>query len=497
MKTKLLLFAIIFCFVFNGLQAQVDVDDSLALVDLYKSTNGKNWVVSTNWLTKKPVSTWWGIVVVNGRVGRIYLNGNSLSGPLPESLGDLDSLTHLQLSQSNLTGHLPSSIGNLGNLDFLDLSRTLINGDIPPGVGNLKKIRTFWIDDARLTGSIPDTLGSCSNLSYLIVSNNQLTGTLPASFKKLSKLSQLWVSYNKLSGTLPDVFAEEAPLADLEVSSNHFTGPFPFFVRRFSNLAFLFMGQNDFSGEIPAWVGQLKNLEYLDLASNQFSGRIPASFDSLTKIQELFLYDNHLTLDFNPNFSGRKNRTTTLLLHKNNLTFNGLEYFVRKYSTISYKPQADIEVHHFQNKLSVSAGGTLSNNTYRWFQVGESTPFTISGDSTFQPTKSGRYYARITNSIVTGLTLKTDTLVYQMPSQKSIKIFVSPNPARDRITLSGLDEKQDVKIAITDASGYVWMKAMSRQQSAFRVDVSGLKAGNYLVSVVDGKDVRTVMFVKE
>lgn len=176
-----------------------------------------------------------------------------------------------------------------------------------------------------------------------------------------------------------------------------------------------------------------------------------------------------------------------------------MEYLVKKYGDhVTDTPQANLSVHFYQNKLAVSAGGTISNNTYKWFRAGQPEAITILGDSTFLPTRSGVYYAKITNSIVDGLTLKTDTIHYTMPlAKKELKISISPNPARDMISIHGLNENSGAKITIADMGGYVWVKAMSRQLSALRIDVSRLKAGNYLVNVSDGKEVKTVMFVKE
>ncbi|MEN8194176.1 MAG: hypothetical protein ABFS12_15235, partial [Bacteroidota bacterium] len=47
--------------------AQVLEQDSLALVALYDSTGGNNWTNNENWLTG-PVSTWYGIKVLENRV---------------------------------------------------------------------------------------------------------------------------------------------------------------------------------------------------------------------------------------------------------------------------------------------------------------------------------------------------------------------------------------------------------------------------------------------
>lgn len=62
----------------------VNIDDSLALVNLYKSTNGSNWHHNTNWL-KGPVSTWYGVTVdiTGSRVIYLILDGNNLNGTLP------------------------------------------------------------------------------------------------------------------------------------------------------------------------------------------------------------------------------------------------------------------------------------------------------------------------------------------------------------------------------------------------------------------------------
>ncbi|MEP7320211.1 MAG: hypothetical protein ABI921_15750, partial [Panacibacter sp.] len=58
----------------------VNVQDSLALVDLYNSTDGPHWYNHTNWLTSAPVSQWSGIYVYDGRVVQINLSYNRLNG---------------------------------------------------------------------------------------------------------------------------------------------------------------------------------------------------------------------------------------------------------------------------------------------------------------------------------------------------------------------------------------------------------------------------------
>ncbi len=79
--------------------AQVNVQDSLALVDLYDSTNGPNWVNNNNWLTSAPLYDWYGINVsaTTHRVIGVNLYQNNLIGNIPQSFGMLYDLSYLDL----------------------------------------------------------------------------------------------------------------------------------------------------------------------------------------------------------------------------------------------------------------------------------------------------------------------------------------------------------------------------------------------------------------
>jgi hypothetical protein len=148
-----------------GLQEQIRAAEYAALVDLYTSTQGQAWTHHEGW-NDPSAPTWFGVTVSGfqydpgtgqiislGTVTGLTLVGNRLNGSLPESLGNLVNLQHLDLSRNNnfvhkeclqcVTGSIPASLGNLGQLQYVDLS------------GN------------DLAGSIPDTFGNLANLQYL------------------------------------------------------------------------------------------------------------------------------------------------------------------------------------------------------------------------------------------------------------------------------------------------------------------------------------------
>ena len=180
--------------------AQVNTQDSLALVNFYDSTNGPAWVNATNWL-HGPVITWHGIT--------------------------LDTVSHtrvfkIELPENNIKGRLTYTLGNLINLDTLNLERNQLQGTIPSSLGNLTALKVLNLKANTLTGDIPASLNYLFQLQQLNLSFNLLSGCL-TSFSLLSHLTQLSLAYNNLNFTGLDLiatrfsFAIESPQQNLQV----------------------------------------------------------------------------------------------------------------------------------------------------------------------------------------------------------------------------------------------------------------------------------------
>ena len=313
MKKNFTLFTLIIVCFFKTITAtaQVNVQDSLALVDFYNSTNGPNWMTDSKWLTSAPVSTWFGITVINNRVTEMLLGGLGEEGPIPSSIGNLTALRRFS-AQYGITGTLPSTIGNCTALESLAIFFCdELNGPLPSTLGNLTNLQYLYLFSDSISGTIPSSLGNLSKLRWLYLAGNQLTGSIPASFNNLTSVDTFDVSFNQLSGTVPDLSA-------------------------------------------------LKNLKFFQLRNNNF-------------------------------------------------TFNGMESIASGYPFAEYQYQGNIPIHSNNNTLSVSAGGTLANNTYKWYK-GSLLAATTNSDSTYTATEQGYYHVEITNSIATGLTLISDSV---------------------------------------------------------------------------------------
>jgi Leucine-rich repeat (LRR) protein len=200
-----------------------------ALLALYASTDGKNWVDDSNWFIAPVCSPWYGVTCNpgNNTVTEIILPYNDLAGPIPPEIGDFPDLTILVLGGSPISGSLPTEVGNLANLTDLWIFETNITGSLPTSLGNLSQLDQLWIYTNSINGSIPASLGNLSNLTVLLLSDNQLSGTIPTEIGNLVWLEFLGVDFNNLNGSLPSQIGNLTFLVGLYVGDNNFSGPVP------------------------------------------------------------------------------------------------------------------------------------------------------------------------------------------------------------------------------------------------------------------------------
>ena len=249
------------------------------LIALYEATDGPNWVNSDNWLTDVPLRDWYGVDTdTSGRVVRLDLSGNDLSGPILADLSNLSSLEVLWLSGNNLTGPIPAELGKLASVTRMNLSTN------------------------ALTGPIPAELGSLADLESLYLSYNDLTGPIPESFLELEALERFRFERNAdlcAPGTIDFV----AWLEGMEDTS----GPYSYCNESdvgVLNLLYETSGGPDWTNsggwlETPAldnWYGvttdALGRVVALDLSRNGLAGHLPGNLSELAHMTELRIAGN-------------------------------------------------------------------------------------------------------------------------------------------------------------------------------------------------------------
>ncbi len=270
--------------------------DSLALVDFYHAAGGEGWKDRTGWL-EDPVMDWYGVTLnEEGRVVRLQLIDNNLTGTISASLEELGNLNEIWLSYNSLTGPIPSELGNLAKLEALILHYNDLTGMIPASLGRLSLLRGLSLDNNNFTGLIPPELGHLAKLKVLGIGSNELTGPIPASLGRLFQLSRLSLYNNNLHGSIPLELGNLAELKVLVLRDNDLTGSIPASLGHLAKLESLDLADNRITGSIPSELGNLANLERLNFRWNYgLTGSIPRWLKRLTQLERLWLGGNRLT----------------------------------------------------------------------------------------------------------------------------------------------------------------------------------------------------------
>ncbi|KAL1555667.1 receptor-like protein EIX1 [Salvia divinorum] len=284
-------------------------------------------------------------------LNHLDLSHNDFGGnPIPEFIGSMKQLQHLNLSWSNFSGSIPPRLGNLTNLRSLDLTANDFGGNpIPEFIGSMKQLQDLFLRFSNLSGAIPPHLGNLTNLRSLNLNDNDFE-TIPLLLGNLTNLRSLDLGWNdfggiqipefigsmkelqhlslhlsNFSGIVPPQLGNLTHLRSLDLSGNYLRSIFPFIhgsvletlvlyynhftgsmpdLRGLPSLTELNLRGNNFTGSIPLNIGQLSRLQVLDLSHNSLEGVASEShFSKLDKLKSLDLSFNSLILDIAPNWS--------------------------------------------------------------------------------------------------------------------------------------------------------------------------------------------------
>ncbi|CAN6715521.1 unnamed protein product [Malus baccata var. baccata] len=234
----------------------------------------------------------------NGSLRSLVLNGANFSGQLlPNSIGNLEFLSKIDIATCNFTGSIPRSTEELTQLVYLDFAKNKFNGSVP-SFSMAKNLTLINLSDNQLTGQINSShWENLTNLVSLDLRNNLLNGTIPPSVFSLPMLQKLQLSNNQFSGRLHGS-ANTSVLDTLDLSSNKLEGPIPMSIFNFRELKILLLSSNNFSGSFPLnSLQQLRNLSKLDLSYSSLSinyNSSSSSFSSYPRITTLKLASGKL-----------------------------------------------------------------------------------------------------------------------------------------------------------------------------------------------------------
>ena len=299
--------------------------DRFVLEEFYRATGGDDWTNNTNWLSDKPIETWYGVGVRDNRVQFLSLRDNNLTGRIPAAIGLLDNLRIFDLSGNDLTGPIPSSVGRLTGLrQFILNVNEQLNGPLAPEMGNMAGLNYMDLSYTALSGPLPETFAnltperfyhSGTNLCvprslaawHESVSDPDPLPCIPVTadrdvlveFYNLTggpnwEVQRNWLSdysINTWQGIATDV---EGYVTELYMPWNNLTGNIPPRLADLSHLELLLLYQNELTGRIPPELGQLTRIREFSLSDNNLEGPIPPELGNLTRIREFSLAGNNL-----------------------------------------------------------------------------------------------------------------------------------------------------------------------------------------------------------
>lgn len=162
----------------------------------------------------------------------LLLNENKITGSIPVELGSRSELLNIKLNNNLLTGGIPQELGNAPKLSHLNLNFNMgIKGELPASLGNIQTLTNLEVAQCGLVGTIPSRFANLTNLKVFNASQNDFTGSLPTFFVDLPNLITLKLHYCKFEGEIPTVYNNLKNINntrfELEIHSNRLSGDVP------------------------------------------------------------------------------------------------------------------------------------------------------------------------------------------------------------------------------------------------------------------------------
>jgi Leucine-rich repeat (LRR) protein len=275
------------------------------------------------------------------------LSWNDFGGAsIPEFIGSLKNLRHLDLSRAGFGGKIPPHLGNLSKLSYLDMQHHFGFSSSSSSVDNLiwfsqlsslsyldmswwnLSAASDWLESPNMLPSLQELHLSSTNLSptdlnYLshynftvldtiYLSVNKLNSTFPYWLTSIQTVSEISLANCGLYGSIPDAIGNLTTLRSLYLFMNNLGGAIPISIARLCNLQFINLsknnlicdtdnlgkamascmkqlstinlGSNNLSGSISGWLGSFQKLFSVDLSKNSLSGHVPSNIGQLKNL---------------------------------------------------------------------------------------------------------------------------------------------------------------------------------------------------------------------
>jgi len=298
-------------------------------------------------------------------------------------------------------------------------------------------------------------------------------------------ITDVSLSSNKLKGEIPESFGNLSKLTNLQLSSNEISGALPSSIGNLTSLETLYLNSNKIDN-LPAEMNGMLKLKTIYLQNNEIMGKVP-DFTEASTLERLYISSNKFQFgDFEDKFT----------IYQNLKTFS-----YTSQEKVGEKENVDFG-DGFDKTLVAVVSGT--NNTYQWYKNGGKITDAI--DKQYEITDAtqqdaGYYYCRVSNSIVTSLTIETERVTLNYDATLSVEdkevfnsvIKLYPNPVENVLQISNTSDIRINKVEIYTILG---KKIQDIKNPKSSLDISQLSKGIYLLNVFTEKGKITKKIIK-
>ncbi|KAM1719345.1 hypothetical protein ACFX12_021169 [Malus domestica] len=225
------------------------------------------------------------------KLENLILTGCSKLKKLPSNMDSMVSLKELLLDETVIES-LPESIFKLTKLEKLSLNRCKFLKGLPELIGKLCSLKEISLNDSALE-KLPDSFGSLANLERLsLLWCNSLT-TIPDSIGHLNSLVE-FLTYGSPIKELPASIGSLSNLRELSVGRGEFMRVLPDSVGGLNSLVVLQIDETLITN-LPHEIGALKTLEKLEMRKCGYLRSLPQSIGSMRGLTAIVITDATIT----------------------------------------------------------------------------------------------------------------------------------------------------------------------------------------------------------
>jgi Leucine-rich repeat (LRR) protein len=194
-------------------------------------------------------------------LSRLHLDSNKLT-LVPDSLKNLVLLSELTASQNKLASFPWSVCASWSRLAVLDLRGNQLK-EVGPEIASCIPLKRLLLSGNEIA-SLPDEIGSLRGLEELDLSNNKLT-SLPETLSSCRRMKAFRASRNALTALPAELFSSWDSVEEISLFGNKI-------------------------GDLPSCIGVCRKLKVLALSINSLKS-LPAEIGDCTELREV--YCNH------------------------------------------------------------------------------------------------------------------------------------------------------------------------------------------------------------